>query len=245
MAELLWILGSGLLMCAVASVGGLALFLSNPRADALVETFVPLAAGSLLGGALFHMLPESVEMRGNSTLVWVWVAIGFTAFLFLEKLLHWHHHHGPMASHRRPVTFLLLFADGMHNFVGGLAVGGAFLVDVRLGIVTWLVAALHELPQELGDYGVLVNGGWTPRGAILANVIGATPFLLGGLVAWVLSGPFDVALLLAIGAGNFLYIAGADLVPEFKHSHERAGLHVAAFVGGLGVLLVVRVLLGH
>ena len=245
MTELLWIVGSGLLMCLVASVGGVALFLSNPKADALVETFVPLAAGSLLGGSLFHLLPEAVEHEGNTTTVWIFVAAGFTAFLFLEKFLHWHHHHGPMASHHRPVTWLLLLADGLHNFVGGIAVGAAFLVDVRLGVLTWIIEALHELPQELGDYGVLVNGGWTPRAAILANVVGATPFLFGGVLAWFLGGHLDVALLLALGAGNFLYIAGADLVPEFKHTHERAGVHVTAFVGGLAMLLVVRLAFAH
>jgi zinc and cadmium transporter len=103
---------------------------------------VAVAAGALLGGALFHMLPESVRMLGNNLAVYAWVAAGLFSFHVLEQFLHWHHCHRPVGAHR-PLGYLILVADGLHNLIGGLAVGSAFLVDVRLGLVTWLAAAAH------------------------------------------------------------------------------------------------------
>jgi zinc and cadmium transporter len=161
MTTLTWIVAAGVLMCALALVGTVTLLLPRQAFDRLVLPLVALAAGSLLGGALFHMLPASVAARGEGLTVWAGVGLGILAFLVLEQFLHWHHCHRSLGEHR-PVGYLVLVADGLHNLVGGLAVGGAFVLDVRLGVVTWLVAAAHEIPQELGDFGILVHSGWSP-----------------------------------------------------------------------------------
>ncbi|WP_411574955.1 ZIP family metal transporter [Streptomyces fradiae] len=156
MSALWWILLSGLAMSVLALVGSVALLLPERTFKQVVLPLVAVAAGALLGGALFHMLPEAVCLLGNHLVVYVWMAAGILLFLVLEQFLHWHHCHRAVADHK-PLGYLILVADGLHNLIGGLAVGGAFVVDIRLGLVAWLVAAAHEVPQELGDFGILVH----------------------------------------------------------------------------------------
>jgi zinc and cadmium transporter len=145
----------------------------------------------------------------------------------------------------RPLTYLVLIGDGLHNFLGGLAVAAAFMADVRVGIGAWLAAAAHEIPQELGDFGVLVHGGWERKRALLYNVISASTFLVGGLLAYAASARVDVRFLVPFAAGNFIYIAASDLVPEVKHNHglRHNAVHLLAFVGGIALLYLLMVLL--
>jgi zinc and cadmium transporter len=242
----LWILSSGVLMSAIALIGSLTLFLSEASLKKLLLPLVALAAGTLLGGALLHMMPAAIEKSGNQLSIYVWALVGFTVFLALEQFLHWHHCHRTPSEHR-PLTYLILIADGVHNFIGGLAVAGAFLIDVRIGISTWLAAAAHEVPQELGDFGILIHGGWKKSKALLYNFASALTFLIGGIVAYGASLTFDVTFLLPFAAGNFIYIAAADLIPEIKHE-ENAWLnavHFLSFVVGLALLLLVGLVFEH
>jgi zinc and cadmium transporter len=169
----------------------------------------------------------------------------FTVFFGLEQFLHWHHCHRANSVCRQPLTYLILIGDGLHNFLGGLAVAGTFLIDIRLGIITWLAAAAHEVPQELGDFGVLVHGGWERRKALFYNVLSALTFLVGGLVAYAASFRLDVALLVPFAAGNFIYIGSADLIPEVKaHSDSKANVvHFIAFATGVILMLVLKIVL--
>ena len=240
MSTLTWIVASGALMSALALVGSLTLVLPERMFQRLVLPLVALAAGSLLGGALFHILPESVQELGNELAVYGWLAAGLFSFFVLEQFLHWHHCHRPMSAHR-PLGYMILLADGLHNFVGGLAVGSAFVVETRLGLVTWLVAAAHEIPQELGDFGILVHSGWNARRALVYNVLSALTFLGGSVAAYGLAGRIDVAYLMPFAAGNFIYIALADLLPELSRSVEGPAklIHTAGFAAGLGLLYLV------
>lgn len=243
MTTLLWILSGGLLMSAIALVGSLTTVLSPAALERLLLPLVALAAGTLLGGALFHLLPEGMAalgpLRGGA-----WVLAGFTTFLALEQFLHWHHSHRADAVCRKPVTYLILLGDALHNFIGGLAIASAFITDPRVGMTAWLAAAAHELPQELGDFGVLVHGGWTRRQALLWNLASGLTFLLGALLAYAMSFRFDVTPLLLFGAGNFIYIGASDLVPEIK-SHPSLGRTIALFasftLGALGLLALAHV----
>ncbi|HUP33229.1 MAG TPA: ZIP family metal transporter [Gaiellaceae bacterium] len=253
MSTLGWIVVFGLAMSALALVGGLTVLMSERTLARLLMPLVALAAGSLLGGAFFHMLPEAIRQMGNELPVFAWLVGGFAAFFLLEQYLHWHHCHRPVSEHA-PLGYLILLADGLHNFLGGLAVGAAFVVDLRVGVVTWLVAAAHEVPQELGDFGILVHSGWKTRSALAYNVASALTFLVGGLAAFALSGSLDVAFLLPFAAGNFVYIAAVDLVPQITSpiacaaAPERALAlrekleQTLAFAIGLAVLLAAALL---
>jgi zinc and cadmium transporter len=247
----MWIVIGGLAMSSLALVGSLTLILPERRLERLIMPLVAFAAGSLIGGALFHMLPEAVDVLGNRLAVYVWLVSGFATFFVLEQYLQWHHCHRPVSRHG-PLGYLILLADGVHNLIGGLAVGGAFIVDIRLGVVTWLVAAAHEVPQELGDFGILVHSGWRPRAALVYNLVSALTFLVGSLIAYGLSGSMDVAVLVPFAAGNFVYIAAADLLPQLT-STEAVGAGSSqlirdkieqslAFGAGLALLLVTATL---
>lgn len=228
-------------MSAIALIGSLTLILKPATLDRLLMPLVAFAAGSLIGGAFFHMIP--VAYRSNLNLLEIGVAVvtGFTAFFILEQFFHWHHCHRAQGDCRQPLTYLILLGDGLHNFLGGLAIAGIFLVDIRAGIAAWLAAAAHEIPQELGDFGVLVHGGWSKKRALVFNALSGLTFLFGGLLAYALSSQIDVSWLIPFAAGNFIYIGASDLVPEVnKHGSTNLQtniVHLASFVLGLGLLL--------
>lgn len=239
-----WIVLSGLAMSAIAMVGAITLVLKPETLDRLLLPLVALAAGSLIGGAFFHMIPGALEAGQDALSIGVAVVSGFTAFFILEQILHWHHCRHPKLDEKQPLTYLVLLGDGLHNFIGGMAIGGTFLIDTRLGITSWLAAAAHEVPQELGDFAVLVKGGWSKGKALLFNVLSGLTFLVGGLVAYVLSHQMDITWLIPFAAGNFLYIGASDLVPEVNNQvgSKASYVHVAAFLVGVGLLLAARLL---
>ncbi|MBI4522257.1 MAG: ZIP family metal transporter [Deltaproteobacteria bacterium] len=246
MTTFLWIFFGGILMSAIALVGSVTLVLREETLKELLLPLVALASGTLLGGALFHMIPASVDKLGNHLSIYVWILTGFAIFLGLEQFLHWHHCHRAPSEHR-PLTYLILIADALHNFIGGLAVAGAFIIDIKVGISTWLAAAAHEVPQELGDFGILIHGGWKKGRALLYNLFSALTFLVGGIIAYGVSLTADVTFLLPFAAGNFIYIAAADLIPEIKHE-ESARLnviHFLSFLIGIALLLAVRFVFEH
>ena len=240
-ATLLTILGFGFAMSLIAMVGGLFVLLPETVLKRWLRPMVAFAAGSLVGGAFFHMLPHVLGGRSDSAEVMLWVVVGFTAFFALDQLLEWHHCHRPPSEHVRPLGPLLLVADGVHNLLGGLAIGAIFMTDIRAGTAAWFAAALHEIPQEIGDFGAIVHAGYSRTRALVYNFVSALSFPLGGVMAYVAGQTMDVSLLVGLGAGNFIYIAGADLIPEVKRS-ERLGeatTRFVFFVLGLGLLYVV------
>lgn len=245
MTNLLWILLAGVLMSGIALVGSVTLLLRESTLKAILLPLVSLAAGSLIGGALFHMLPAALGALPVMT-TFGWVAVGFLLFFGLEQFLHWHHCHRASANCRQPLTYLILIGDALHNFLGGLSIAGVFLMDTRLGIAAWLAAAAHEVPQELGDFGVLIHGGWNKRSALLFNLASGLTFLAGGLLTYAASLQFDVRWLVPLAAGNFLYIGASDLVPEVNKAHDLKAnvLHFVVFAAGLGLLFAMAVMAG-
>ncbi|NNE66558.1 MAG: ZIP family metal transporter [Pyrinomonadaceae bacterium] len=242
---LLWIVASGILMSAIALVGSITFFFLQTTQEKILLPLVAFSAGALLGGAFFHMIPGSLGQWTDASFVFLWVMIGFTLFFALEQFLHWHHCQRAATDCKKPLTYLILIGDGLHNFIGGLAIGGTFLVDVRLGVTAWLAAAAHEIPQELGDMGVLLYGGWSKKKAVIFNFLSALTFLAGGIVAYIASFQFDVSFLIPFAAGNFIYIGASDLVPEVnKHESFRANvIHFLAFAIGLILLFLVKLML--
>jgi zinc and cadmium transporter len=245
MTTFLWILCGGVLMGAISLVGSVTLVLSEATLKKVLLPLVSFAAGSLLGGALFHMIPASL-LRMPPMTTFGWVALGFLIFFGLEQFLHWHHCHRASAGCKKPLTYLILIGDGLHNFLGGLSIAGVFLLDIRLGIAAWIAAAAHEIPQELGDFAVLIHGGWKKKTALLFNLLSGLTFLVGGLVAYAASQQISVQWLVPLAAGNFLYIGASDLVPEVNkaHSFKINLLHFTVFTAGLGLLFAIATLGG-
>jgi zinc and cadmium transporter len=239
-ATLGWILIGGILMSAVAMVGAATTVLRPETLERLLLPLVALAAGTLLGGAFFHMVPAGLAELGPLG-AGVWLIGGFSSFLVLEQFLHWHHSHGRRGEATRPTSVLVLLGDGLHNLLGGLAIASTFLLDARAGVMAWLAAVAHEIPQELGDFGVLVHGGWSKRRALFWNVISALMFPAGAVLAYGAGLRVSIAGLVLFGAGNFVYIAASDLVPEIKAAPDlrRALLHTGSFGAGLVLMYVI------
>jgi zinc and cadmium transporter len=238
----LWIFLSSILMSLIALVGSLTLLLQRSTLDTLIHPMVAFAAGTMLGSALFHMVPTGMERYGHHLSFFVWIMTGFAGFFAVEQLLHWHHAH-LCTTCKKPMSYLILVGDGVHNFIGGLAIAGTFLVDIKLGIMSWLAAAAHEVPQELGDFAVLIHSGWSKGRALFWNLVSALTFLAGGLITYAASRSIDIAFLLPVAAGIFLYVAASDLVPEVN-KHETFSeniLHLGLLLLGAGITLVIRV----
>lgn len=241
LSSLAWILAGGLLMSLVAMVGGLTLLLAPRTLQRLLMPLLSLAAGSLLGGALFHMLPEgmgAIGARAGSA----YVAAGFSAFLALELFLQWHHSHRTSAGSGEPLAILILLGDALHNFICGLGIASTFVLNPAAGVAAWCAALAHELPQELGDFAILLHSGWSAGAALRWNLISALTFPLGGVLAWLLAQSLPVAGLALFAGGNFLYIAASDLVPEIKTSTSlRSGaLRFGWFSAGLLLMLLLE-----
>jgi zinc and cadmium transporter len=147
-------------MSAIALIGSVTLIFREATLQRILPPLVAFAAGTLLGGAFFHMIPAGIEKMKGEMAPYIWIIAGFCIFFMLEQFLHWHHCQRADSTCKQPLTYLILIGDGLHNFIGGTAVAGAFLADIRLGVMAWLAAAAHEVPQELGDFGVLIHGGW-------------------------------------------------------------------------------------
>jgi zinc and cadmium transporter len=239
---LAWIVASSLAMSAIAWVGLATVALNEEQLKKLLLPLVAFAAGSLLGGALLHLLPEAVAASGPGFDTFLPALGGFALFFLMEQFLSWHHGHSLDVEAKQPVTYLILLADGLHNFIGGLAIGASFVVSTEVGVITWIAAAAHEVPQELGDFGIMIRGGWGRYQALLANFVSAATIVPGALLAYYLSADFDITFLLSFAAGNFIYIAASDLIPEVKHDQRlRSNLvHFGAFISGILVIVVTR-----
>lgn len=234
-------------MSVIALVGSLTLILREETLQKILLPLVAFAAGSLIGGAFLHMIPAGIVSFGGDDTFYLWILLGFLVFFALEQLLHWHHCRRAETSCKQPLTYLILIGDALHNFIGGLAIAGTFLIDIRLGIMAWLAAAAHEIPQELGDFGVLVHGGWKKSKALLFNVLSALTFLVGGIIAYIASFKVNVDFLVPFAAGNFLYIGASDLVPEVnKHGNLTANIiHFMSFAAGIALMWVIKITLGN
>jgi zinc and cadmium transporter len=244
MEVLLWILLMTLINGAVAFSGALTMIISKKRLNKVIFLLVAFAAGSLLGGALIHFLPESFEEL-NLVLVAGLVVAGWLIFLAMEKILHWHHCHKNGECKEHPFTYLTLYGDGIHNFIDGLIIAASFLVSIPTGIVTSLLILLHEFPQEIGDYAVLIYGGMKSKKALFYNFLSQATAIVGGVLGYYFLKATDYSIyLLPIAAGGFLYIAINDLIPEvFKEKDlKKRVLAVVAILLGFLILFSSKIL---
>ncbi|MSQ33586.1 MAG: ZIP family metal transporter [Dehalococcoidia bacterium] len=219
----LYSLSSVAVVSLISLVGVLTIALGTRRLDRVIPLLISLAVGGLFGDALVHLLPGAYEDSTSTALTSLYVLLGILIFFVLERFLHWHHeHHAQALNPVRPVGYINLVADGAHNLVDGLAIGASYLVSAPVGLATTLAIMLHEIPQELGDFGILVHAGYSRRRALFLNFLSAL-LALAGVVASLLIGPAVGGyekIIMPLTAGGFIYIAGSDLIPELHHEHK-------------------------
>lgn len=201
-----------------------------------------IAVGALLGDAFIHLIPEALEDSTNATLTSILVIVGIIFFFILEKFLHWHHHgedKEEIGIH--PVGKLVLLSDGVHNFLDGIIIGASFMISVPVGIATTLAVILHEIPQEIGDFAVLLHSGYTKRRALWLNFLSALTAILGAIVFFVLGEVAEASSMyfIPIAAGGFIYIAVADLIPELHKTKEIKHSVFQLMAVTLGVLAMI------
>ena len=240
---------SVILVSLISFIGIFTLSIKARRIDRILIYLVSFSVGALFGDAFIHLLPEAVEKAGFTLQISLYTLLGIATFFVIEKFLHWHHHH---ISHREkekkfPKTFVVmnLFGDGVHNFIDGLIIGASYLASIPLGIATTLAVVFHEIPQEIGDFGVLLHGGFSRFKALYFNFLSAITAIIGAIVALILSNYIEgfETFLLPFAAGGFIYIAGSDLIPEL-HKETTIGkslLQLLAFT--LGVLVMLALVL--
>ena len=219
----------GISLVSLAGVAALAF--GRRRLERAVFLLVAFAVGAMFGGAVLHLIPEAYEALGPGLLPGLLVLAGVGAFFVLEKFLHWHHDHdvppldGAEARDDSPahVAAMSIAGNAAHNFIDGAIVAASFLVSVETGLVTTLAVVLHEIPQEIGNFGVLVFGGYSPRRALLVNFASGLVGLVGAALTLAMGQVVDglADVLLPFTAGGFLYIAGSDLIPELNRRHSR------------------------
>jgi zinc and cadmium transporter len=192
------------------------LFFKKETLSKITMFLVSLSAGALIGGAFLHLLPEAAEGMEAEKLFFV-VLLAFILFFLIEKLFHWRHCHKENCE-VHTFGYMNLVGDSLHNFIDGLVIASVFMVDFKLGIITTLAMALHEIPQEIGDFGVLIHAGFNKVKALVLNYIVATTVILGGVVGYFASFYIEGVMpyLLPIAAGGFIYIAASDLMPEIR-----------------------------
>lgn len=213
--------------------------------NSLTEYLVALSAGTMIGAAFLHLLPESIEFIDSES-VFLVVLVSFIAFFLIEKVIHWHHCH-TVGKHNHTMGYMNLTGDAVHNFIDGLVIAGAFTVDPNLGVVTSLAVAMHELPQEIGDFGVLMHAGWDKWRAARANLLVSATMILGGVIGYFLIEKIGsiIPYLTAFAAGGFIYISASDLIPELKEESDlKVSLgHIIVFV--IGILITLFFNQGH
>ena len=236
---LLWIILATVIDGLIALIGAFSLFIREKTLHKIVFVLVAFAAGALLGGAFLHLIAETVGTMENTAL-FLYVITGFCVFFLIEKFLYWHHcHEGVCDVH--PYTSLILIGDGIHNFIDGLIIAASFLVNPAFGVVTTIAIISHELPQELGDFGVLVHGGMSKNKAIFYNFISQLTAVVGGVVGFLVAGAWDFTPLLPFAAGGFIYIAASDLIPEL-HKEVDTKKSIGSFIFFLiGILFMLGI----
>lgn len=223
----------------VSLIGGILLLVKEKWTLKISHFLMSFAAGVLLGTAFFDLLPEALEMGGEVN-IFAWALLGIVIFFLLERFVYWfHHHHEHEDKETKPTVTLVILGDSVHNFIDGVVIAATFLVSVPLGIVTALAVAAHEIPQEIGDFAILLHRGMKRNKVVVVNILSALTAMAGAVLTFLVGDSVQnlLPIIISLTAGFFIYIAASDLIPEIHH--EKRGF---AFLESLllvsGVVLV-------
>jgi len=233
---LFWILASTFLVSLISLVGIFTLAIKDSLLHKVLFCLIGFSAGALIGSAFLHILPECLE-NNKSTTVFSYLILGIIIFFIMERFLHWRHCHEEGACKTHAFTYLTLVGDGFHNFIDGMVIAASFMVSFQLGLVTTLAIILHEIPQELSDFAILVYGGFTKKKALLFNFASALMAMIGALVGYFINDYIQgfSNFILPLTAGGFIYIATSDLIPELHKENDlkRSMAAFSAFLLGI------------
>lgn len=227
-----------------ALIGGLVLLAREKFALKISHLLASFAAGVLLGAAFFDLLPEAVNgAEETGTNIFLWTFLGIILFFLIERFIHWFHHHHEYHEHEqesKTTVPLIIFGDTVHNFVDGMVIAATFMVSIPLGVVTAIAVAAHEIPQEVGDFGLLLHKGLAKEKIILVNILSAAVAIAGAILTYLLGEALEnyLPILLALTAGFFIYIATSDLIPEIHYERRRgfAAMETVLLIVGAAVI---------
>ena len=248
-----YILISTFLVSLIPFISALILLLKEEFFSKILLILVAFAAGTLIGSAFLHLLPEAIEAtrgeEGSLLILFLYLILGFSFFYILETFIGWHHHHArehPEVKMVKPVAYLILVSDGIHNFIDGLIIASSYILSFPLGVATTLAVAFHEIPQEVGDIGVLIHSGFKKTQALFFNFFSGVLAVFGGIIGFLLSGSLEgsMTFLLPLAAGAFIYTASSDLIPEIKHKDtpQRGLIYFFIFLFGIALMLAIKLL---
>lgn len=241
MNQTVYIFLSVFIVSIISLIGILTIAINKERLKNILIYFISFSAGALFGDTFIHLLPEAVKEGGFTLATSLYVLSGIIVSFIIEKIICWRHCHLPITeSHVHRYAYMNIFGDIVHNFIDGLIIGAAYIASIPVGVATTIAVILHEIPQEIGDFGVLLHGGFTRGKALFYNFVTALTAVLGAVLALVLTNYMNNAnlFLLPFAAGSFIYIAGADLIPELHKETrvKKSAVQITFLI--LGVLIM-------
>lgn len=245
----LYTLLSVIIVSLVSLIGIISLSVKTKNLRSFLIYLISFSAGTLLGDAFIHLLPETVKTYGLTLKISLSIIAGIVLFFILEKAIHWQHCHKNIteANHIHPFAYTNLIGDAFHNFLDGIIIAASYIISVPAGVATTLAVVFHEIPQEIGDFAVLIHGGFTKSKALAMNFLSAIFAILGAILTLWLGVKIQSieSILAPIAIGGFLYIAGSDLIPQL-HSHSKSLkaslLQLLALLAGIAVMALFLLL---
>ena len=245
--SLIFAIAASIIVSLISLIGVITLIMKDDLLKKLIIFLVAFAAGTLIGGAFLDILPEAREYVADITQLFLYVILGYMFFFILEKYMHWRHCHAAECEIHR-FTYLNIVGDMVHNFTDGLIIGATFLINVQVGVAATLAIVCHEIPHELGNFSVLIYGGFSKIKALFFNFLSSLFAIAGTLVGYYFAGRIHgfSAVLLPVAAGGFIYIASCDLIPELHKEEDgkRSTLIMVTFSFGIIVMYLLKKLGG-
>ncbi|MBT4352628.1 ZIP family metal transporter [archaeon] len=245
--KIIYTLASVLIISLISFIGVFTLTFKKNKLRKILLFLISFSTGALLGGAFIHLLPEMIEDTGFTIVSSISILSGILLFFILEKIIHWRHCHIPTShEHPHPLGIMNLVGDGLHNFIDGMIIAGSFLIDIQTGIATTIAVALHEIPQEIGDLGVLLHSGMSRAKALFFNFLSALTSVIGAIFVLIIGSKYEsvIHFITPFTIGGFIYIAASDLIPELHKETEvkKSLMQLFGIVLGIGVMMSMLLL---
>jgi len=239
-----YVLFSIFIVSLISLIGIIFISIKPKKLEKFLIYMVSFSAGALFGDVFVHIFPEIFKTNLGNLKISMIILFGVLFSFVMEKFIHWQHCHMPITKeHKHPFVLMNLYGDGIHNFIDGLIIAGSYMVSFPIGIATTLAVILHEIPQEIGDFGILIHGGFKKKQALFINFLISLTAFAGGIIALIIGIKIlnIQNFLLPFAAGTFIYIAGSDLIPELhkETNISRSAIQLLTFILGVGIMFLL------